>query len=145
MPLDHARTRPITHHNPSLLTTLPSPHTPSGSARAHLRAWVAAADVIARATRAWLFRRAVGRLLAEVGRQRAAVVVLQAAWRGRVERVALAERRRAAVRIQVQAVLVVAKLAVWHVVWLDFVVGVLVAVGLDFTAPQSWRRNAVPH
>lgn len=74
----------------------------AGSARAHLQSWVAAAGVITRAARAWLFRRAVRRLLAETAQQRAAATALQAAWRGRAVRVEVAQQRAAAVCIQVR-------------------------------------------
>jgi hypothetical protein len=73
----------------------------AGGARTSLRAWVAAGAVVTRAARAWLFRRAVARMLEEVRRQKAAAVVLQAAWRGRAERARLTREREAAVCIQV--------------------------------------------
>ncbi|GBF95503.1 hypothetical protein Rsub_07853 [Raphidocelis subcapitata] len=72
----------------------------SGSARAHLEMWIAAAAVVTRAAKAWLFRRAVARMLAGVAAQREAAVVLQAAWRGRAVRVEVARAVAAATVIQ---------------------------------------------
>ncbi|KAI8475158.1 MAG: hypothetical protein J3K34DRAFT_517600 [Monoraphidium minutum] len=72
----------------------------TGSARANLQAWVAAAAVVTRAARVWLFRRAVGRMLGEVREAKGAAVALQAAWRGRAARAALARREEAAACIQ---------------------------------------------
>jgi hypothetical protein len=74
---------------------------PPGAARAHLQAWVAAAAVVTRAAKAWLFRRAVASLLAEVRQMRGASLALQAAWRGRAARAELARRHAAAATIQV--------------------------------------------
>lgn len=77
----------------------PAPNA-AGRARAHLQTWVAAAAVVTRAAKAWLFRRAVAHMLREARDTKAAAVVVQAAWRGRAARAALARRAAAAAAIQ---------------------------------------------
>jgi hypothetical protein len=60
---------------------------------------VAAAAVVTRAAKAWLFRRAVARMLEETRAAAGAAVALQSAWRGRAARAGLAralERRQVA-------------------------------------------------
>jgi len=72
---------------------------PAGMARAHLAKWVAAATVVQRAVRAWLFRRQLQQWLQQ---QRSAAVVLQAAWRGRQVRQQQARLKACSVHIQVR-------------------------------------------
>lgn len=74
---------------------------PAGSARQHLQAWIAAAGKLQRAWRAHRFR---SRLEAGRGRRRALlerIARVQALWRGRKDRLAFAQTRCAAVRLQV--------------------------------------------
>jgi len=66
--------------------------------RAHLHKWVAAAIVVQRSLRAWLFRR---RLQEWLHQHRAAAVLLQSAWRGSKARLQLQQERRACTVIQV--------------------------------------------
>lgn len=68
-------------------------------ARAHLAKWMAAATVVQRAVRAWLFRRRLQELLQQ---HRQAAVALQAAWRGRQVRQQQAQLEASCVRIQVR-------------------------------------------
>lgn len=68
-------------------------------ARAHLAKWMAAATVVQRAVRAWLFRRRLQQWLQE---HRLAAVTLQAAWRGRQARQQQAQLEASCVRIQVR-------------------------------------------
>ena len=70
------------------------------SMRQHLYGWVAAAAAVQRAVRAWLLRRGLARLAAARRRQVAALVRLQAAWRGRAARREFQELRHAAVGLQ---------------------------------------------
>lgn len=66
--------------------------------RAHVAKWVAAATVVQKAVRAWLFRRRLQQWLQE---QRLAAVTLQAVWRGRQVRQQQAQLEASCVRIQV--------------------------------------------
>jgi hypothetical protein len=75
--------------------------------RANLAKWVAAASVIQRCVRSWLFRRRMRQWLA--GRHEAAVV-LQACWRGRQARGQLEHMASSCIVIQV-SVLIVAVLS----------------------------------
>lgn len=76
---------------------------PAGMARAHLAKWMAAATVVQRAVRAWLFRRQLQQWLQQ---QRSAAVALQAAWRGR--QVKQQQTRLKACTVHIQASLA------WH-------------------------------
>jgi hypothetical protein len=73
----------------------------AGQGRANLQRWQAAVAVIEPAVAAWLFRRAVGRMMEQHRRLRAAAVQLQAAWRGRQQRLVYQQQVAAAVTIQV--------------------------------------------
>jgi hypothetical protein len=66
--------------------------------RAHVAKWVAAATVVQKAVRAWLFRRRLQQWLQE---QRLAAVTLQAVWRGRQVRQQQAQLEASCVCIQV--------------------------------------------
>jgi hypothetical protein len=70
----------------------------AGMARAHLAKWVAAATVVQRAVRAWLFRR---RLQQWLQMQWQAALVLQSAWRGRQARQQQAHMEACCILIQV--------------------------------------------
>jgi hypothetical protein len=67
-------------------------------ARAHLAKWVAAATVVQRSARDWLFRQ---RLRALVLQHRQAAEALQAAWRGRQVRQELRQLEASAILVQV--------------------------------------------
>jgi hypothetical protein len=71
----------------------------AGMGRASLAKWVAAASVIQRCVRGWLFRRRMQQWF--VGRQEAAVV-LQACWRGRQARAQLEQMACSCIVIQVR-------------------------------------------
>lgn len=73
----------------------------AGMGRANLAKWVAAASVIQRCVRGWLFRRRMRQWLA--GRVEAAVV-LQACWRGRQARAQLEQLAGSCITIQVSLV-----------------------------------------
>jgi hypothetical protein len=101
LPVLAAQARP----SPTCALPVPAPprppRRPPGAARAHLQTWVAAAAVVTRAAKAWLFRRSVASLLSEVAQMRGASLALQSAWRGRAARAEVARRHSAAATIQV--------------------------------------------
>jgi aspartate aminotransferase-like enzyme len=74
----------------------------AGSAREHLHRWIAAAATVQRAVRAWLLRRGLARFAEARRRGAAAVVRLQALWRGRAARRQYQRQRQAAICFQVR-------------------------------------------
>ena len=73
----------------------------AGTAREHLRQWIAAASVVQRAVRAWLLRRGLQRFAERRLRGVAAVVRLQALWRARQPYRQYQALREAAITVQV--------------------------------------------
>ena len=71
-----------------------------GSAREHLYRWIAAASVVQRAVRAWRLRRGLEQFAERRRRALAAVVRLQALWRGRAPRCNYRQLRSAAICFQ---------------------------------------------
>ncbi|KAL4423889.1 hypothetical protein ABPG75_001190 [Micractinium tetrahymenae] len=71
-----------------------------GTARKHLRKWIAAASVVQRAVRAWRLRLGLERFAAQQRRALAAVVRLQALWRARPAYRRYRQLRQAAICVQ---------------------------------------------
>jgi abnormal spindle-like microcephaly-associated protein len=88
-------------HNPTRCRLNLPPWLAAGTAREHLHKWIAAASVVQRAVRAWRLRLGLERFAAQRQRGVAAVVRLQALWRGRPVYRQYQQLRQAAICFQV--------------------------------------------